>query len=188
MRRERSTSASTSCGHAAHRGYGREVPCMDGARGAREKNLTFSRNVRVQPCIRPLNAAKSTRSLLAWHFAGFPIDGLDRFASTSSSPLAVHETHRRNLILPLPSPFLRSRKPWPVVAAAGHQAHERESHLQMTTKLKVGQVAMQASRSCALGSAVGLRRLLQHTDEAFRRVGGGQSGATRISRFERLQT
>jgi len=33
------------------------VPCMDGARDAREKNLTFSRNVRVQPCIRPLSAA-----------------------------------------------------------------------------------------------------------------------------------
>src|SRR5262245_24408984 len=33
------------------------VPCMDGARGAREKNLTFPRIVRVQPCIRPLNAA-----------------------------------------------------------------------------------------------------------------------------------
>jgi hypothetical protein len=32
-------------------------PCMDGARGAREKNLTFPRSVRVQPCIRPLNAA-----------------------------------------------------------------------------------------------------------------------------------
>ena len=31
--------------------------CMDGARGAREKNLTFARIVRVQPCIRPLNAA-----------------------------------------------------------------------------------------------------------------------------------
>jgi hypothetical protein len=30
---------------------------MDGARGAREKNLTFLRIVRVQPCIRPLNAA-----------------------------------------------------------------------------------------------------------------------------------
>jgi hypothetical protein len=30
---------------------------MDGARVAREKNLTFSRNVRVQPCIRPLSAA-----------------------------------------------------------------------------------------------------------------------------------
>src|SRR5436853_6968103 len=27
-------------------------------------------------------------------------DGLDRFASTSSSPLAVHEMHGRNLILP----------------------------------------------------------------------------------------
>jgi hypothetical protein len=26
---------------------------------------------------------------LAWHIAGFPIDGLDRFASTSSSPLAA---------------------------------------------------------------------------------------------------
>jgi hypothetical protein len=31
--------------------------CMDGARGAREKNWTFARIVRVQPCIRPLNAA-----------------------------------------------------------------------------------------------------------------------------------
>jgi putative ABC transport system substrate-binding protein len=28
-----------------------------GARDARKKNLTSSRNVRVQPCIRPLNAA-----------------------------------------------------------------------------------------------------------------------------------
>jgi hypothetical protein len=36
---------------------GSPVPCMDGARGAREKNLTFLRSVRVQPCIRPLNAA-----------------------------------------------------------------------------------------------------------------------------------
>ena len=35
----------------------RVVPCMDGAHVAREKNLTLSRNVRVQPCIRPLNAA-----------------------------------------------------------------------------------------------------------------------------------
>jgi hypothetical protein len=35
----------------------RVVPCMDGARGAREKNLTSQRNVRVQPCIRPLSAA-----------------------------------------------------------------------------------------------------------------------------------
>jgi len=35
----------------------RGVPCMDGARGAREKNLTSPRIVRVQPCIRPLNAA-----------------------------------------------------------------------------------------------------------------------------------
>src|SRR3974377_228189 len=33
------------------------VPCMDGARGAREKNLTFRETIRVQPCIRPLNAA-----------------------------------------------------------------------------------------------------------------------------------
>jgi hypothetical protein len=33
------------------------VPCMDGARSAREKNLTFRETIRVQPCIRPLNAA-----------------------------------------------------------------------------------------------------------------------------------
>src|ERR1700730_4218130 len=30
------------------------MPCMDGARGAREKNLTFRETIRVQPCIRPL--------------------------------------------------------------------------------------------------------------------------------------
>jgi hypothetical protein len=35
----------------------RVVPCMDGARGAREKNLTFRETIRVQPCIRPLDAA-----------------------------------------------------------------------------------------------------------------------------------
>src|ERR1700730_5004621 len=42
--------------------------------------------------------------------AGFPIDGLDRFASTSSSPLAIHETHGRNLIFPSDSLFLRCRE------------------------------------------------------------------------------
>ena len=35
----------------------RGVPSMDGARSAREKNLTFRETIRVQPCIRPLNAA-----------------------------------------------------------------------------------------------------------------------------------
>jgi hypothetical protein len=34
-----------------------QVPCMDGARGARGGDLMFPRIVRVQPCIRPLNAA-----------------------------------------------------------------------------------------------------------------------------------
>src|SRR6516164_11280205 len=52
-----------------------------------------------------------------------------RFASTSSSPLAVHETHGRNLILPLPSPFLCCRKPWPVVAAAGQQCPRNAGQL-----------------------------------------------------------
>src|SRR5262245_12860685 len=71
-----------------------------------EENLTSERSVRVQPCIRPFDAAalaagpdvircsgptKSTRSFLAWHFTGFPIDGLDRFASTSSSPPAIRQ-------------------------------------------------------------------------------------------------
>jgi hypothetical protein len=32
----------------------RVQPCMDGARSAREKNLTFRETIRVQPCIRPL--------------------------------------------------------------------------------------------------------------------------------------
>jgi hypothetical protein len=31
--------------------------CMDGARRAREKNLTFRETILVQSCIRPLNAA-----------------------------------------------------------------------------------------------------------------------------------
>ena len=53
-------SASASSRHSVVQGYVGEVPCMDGARGAREKNLTFPRSVRVQPCmnilayIRPL--------------------------------------------------------------------------------------------------------------------------------------
>src|ERR1700738_851482 len=117
---------------------------MDGARGAREKNLTFRETIRVQPCIRPLDAAvlvagpdvirgsvpiRSTRSFLAWHIAGFPIDGLDRFASTSSSPLAVHETRGRNLIFPSDSLFLRCRKPWPVMAAVGQQCPGDAGHL-----------------------------------------------------------
>src|SRR6516225_11985662 len=50
-------SAIAGCGHTVAWASDRVVPCMDGARSAREKNLTFSRNVRVQPCIRPLNAA-----------------------------------------------------------------------------------------------------------------------------------
>src|SRR6516165_377900 len=72
----------------------------------------------------------NTRSFLAWHTAGFPIDGLDRFASTSSSPLAVHETHGRNLILPLPSPLLRCRKPRrPVAPSTGQQCPGDTGHL-----------------------------------------------------------
>ena len=35
---------------------GDDVPCMDGARGARGESDVL-RSVRVQPCIRPLNAA-----------------------------------------------------------------------------------------------------------------------------------
>src|SRR3974377_177611 len=50
-------SAFPSCGHAFPLAYRRCVPCMDGARSAREKNLTFRETIRVQPCIRPLNAA-----------------------------------------------------------------------------------------------------------------------------------
>jgi DNA-binding transcriptional LysR family regulator len=55
--------------------------------------------------------------LLAWHISGFPIDGLDRFASTSSSPLAVHETHGRNLILPSVGLFSRCRELWRPIGA-----------------------------------------------------------------------
>jgi hypothetical protein len=41
----RSTTALPSTADIARTcGYFREVPCMDGARGAREENLTFSRN------------------------------------------------------------------------------------------------------------------------------------------------
>src|SRR6516162_9995392 len=81
------------------------VPCMDGARGARVESDVL-RSVRVQPCIRPLNAAvmaagldvirrsvptKSTRSFLAWHIAGFPIDGLEPFRINVIVTLAVRE-------------------------------------------------------------------------------------------------
>jgi hypothetical protein len=38
-------------------GYACSGSCMDGARRAREKNLTFRETIRVQSCIRPLNAA-----------------------------------------------------------------------------------------------------------------------------------
>src|ERR1700730_18285917 len=47
----RSAERRTSCGMKIHRRKSLKRTCMDGARGAREKNLTFSRNVRVQPCI-----------------------------------------------------------------------------------------------------------------------------------------
>src|SRR6516164_4288323 len=112
------------------------VPCMDGARGAREKNLACPRNVRVQPCIRPLNAAvvaagpdvirrsvpiTSTRSFLAWHEAGFPIDGLEPFRINVIITLAVRERTDATSCSRSPSPFLRCREPWPVVAAAGQQ-------------------------------------------------------------------
>jgi transposase len=73
---------------------------------------------------------KRTRSLLAWHISGFPIDGLDRFASTSSSPLAVHETHGRNLILPSVGLFSRSRESWrPIGSSPGQQRPGDACHL-----------------------------------------------------------
>jgi hypothetical protein len=50
-------SAFADCRHSAENAYRRLVPCMDGARSAREKSLTFRETIRVQPCIRPLNAA-----------------------------------------------------------------------------------------------------------------------------------
>ena len=43
--------------HGRHLSTSQSGPCMDGARGAREKNLTFRETIRVQSCIRPLNAA-----------------------------------------------------------------------------------------------------------------------------------
>ena len=48
---------ANSCGHTIEQALDCNVPCMDGARSAREKNLTFRETIRVQPCIRPLNAA-----------------------------------------------------------------------------------------------------------------------------------
>ena len=89
-----------------------------------EENLTFQRAGRVQPCIRPLNAAALAagpdvipglgpnqkhaflpRMALV---AGLPIDGFDRFASMSSSPLqflnALTQPHTTigKLLLTLP--------------------------------------------------------------------------------------
>src|SRR5262249_17425038 len=47
---------------------------------------------------------------------------LDRFASTSSSPLAVHERHGRNLILPSGGLLSRCRESWrPIGASPGQQ-------------------------------------------------------------------
>src|ERR1700730_12131312 len=55
LRFESDAPQSTDIGR--HVGHASSVPCMDGARGAREKNLTFRETIRVQPCIRPLDAA-----------------------------------------------------------------------------------------------------------------------------------
>src|SRR5262245_2796428 len=44
--------------------YDRSGSCMDGARGAREKNLTFCETIRVQSCIRPLNQPFWLRALM----------------------------------------------------------------------------------------------------------------------------
>jgi hypothetical protein len=63
-------------------------------------------------------------------FVSNPIDGLDRFASTSSSPLAVHETHGRNLILPSVGLFSHCRESWrPIGASPGQQRPGDACHL-----------------------------------------------------------
>ena len=80
-----------------------------------EETLTSQRSGRVQPCIRPLNAAALAAGPDVIRGSGpnqshalvprvarsrvFPIDGLDRFASMSSSPLqflhALTQAHTR---------------------------------------------------------------------------------------------
>jgi hypothetical protein len=57
VERQDSGLASIKSGLAALRDFDAAFGRFDGARAAREKNLTFLRIVRVQPCIRPLNAA-----------------------------------------------------------------------------------------------------------------------------------
>jgi transposase len=79
------------------------------APAVQEENLTFQRAGRVQPCIRPLSTAavaagpdvirgsgpnqKHAFLPRMAHKRVFPIDGLDRFASMSSSPLQFLKTH-----------------------------------------------------------------------------------------------
>src|SRR5262245_27439776 len=109
-----------------------------------QEESDYQRSVRVQPCIRPVVAQedylhcdaaavaagpdvirgsvpnKSTRSFFALAQTGFPIDGLDRFASTSSSPLQFVNAHTQphsslaRLLTPLPRAKAPDRcRPWP---------------------------------------------------------------------------
>ena len=88
-------SAFASSGHNAANAYRRLVPCMDGARGAREKNLACPRNVRVQPCIRPLAPASLVTLLKP---VRFPHRGLLR--ARRQRPYR-HTTEQRDELAPL---------------------------------------------------------------------------------------
>ena len=118
-----------------------------------KRNLTFLRSVRVQPCMRPVFRVEACPVAMQplWLLAlcdpligsqpkaraqvsrgpsrVFPIDGLDRFASTSSSPCSSY-AHRRKLTLLSPSPLRRYRKRRrPIAAAPGQQCPSNARHL-----------------------------------------------------------
>src|SRR6516225_10337899 len=88
-------SASAGSGHSGRQANVSEVPCMDGARGAREKNLACPRNVRVQPCIRPLAPASLVTLLKP---VRFPHRGLLR--ARRQRPYR-HATEQRDELAPL---------------------------------------------------------------------------------------
>ena len=139
----RSAAGSTEMDPAVSNGRGAPKAHVWTAPAVQEE-FGFLRSVRVQPCIRPVFAwrlaplrcsrygrwprcssadrvpTKSARSSIAWPLTGFPIYGLDRFASMSSSPLqficAQTQTYSAlaNPLTPLPQVLARDRcRLWP---------------------------------------------------------------------------
>src|SRR5450631_67305 len=72
----------------------------------------------------------STRSFFAWPITGFPIDGLDRFASKASSPLQFVNALYISSSLPRRAPLGSFSKLRRLIGAAmDHQRPGRARHL-----------------------------------------------------------